>query len=115
VVKLRLLHTMPGWLDGGLRTSHSFCKFIDAPSGAVAYLDLVLGWSIAKAGGEEGSCADTLFTLTGLSQAGEVLLLTITAKGELGHDRIHRLGITPRMCSTMQDRMNHVQTPPGTV
>jgi hypothetical protein len=70
MVKLRLLHTMPGWLDGGLRTSHSFCKLIDAPSGAVAYLDLVLGWSIAKAGGEEGSCADTLFRFTELSQAG---------------------------------------------
>jgi hypothetical protein len=50
-----LRHTMPGWLDGGLRTAYSFCKIIDAPSGAVAYLDLVLGWSIAKAGGEEGS------------------------------------------------------------
>jgi hypothetical protein len=70
MVKLRLLHTMPGWLDAGLRTSHSFCKLIGAPSGAVAYLDLVLGWSIAKAGGEEGSCADTLFRFTELSQAG---------------------------------------------
>jgi hypothetical protein len=39
-------------------------------SGAVEYLDLVLGWSIAKAGGEEGSCADTLFGFTELSQAG---------------------------------------------
>jgi hypothetical protein len=36
---------------------------------AVAYLDPVLGWSIAKAGGEEGSCADTLFRFTELSQA----------------------------------------------
>ena len=79
-------------------------------SGAVEYLDLVLGWSIAKAGGEEGSCADTLFRLTELSQAGEVFLLAITAKRELDHDRIHRLGISPRMCSAMQDRMNHVQT-----
>jgi hypothetical protein len=26
----------------------------------VAYLDLGLGWSIARAGGEEGSLADTL-------------------------------------------------------
>ena len=50
---LRLRHTMPVWLDEGLRTSHSFCKFIDAPSVAVAYLNLVLGWSIAKAGGEK--------------------------------------------------------------
>jgi hypothetical protein len=70
VVKRRLLHTIPGWLDVGLRRSHSFRKLIDAPSGAVAYQDLVLGWSIAKAGGEEGSCADTLFRLTELSQAG---------------------------------------------
>jgi hypothetical protein len=45
---------MPGWLDGELRRSHSFCKLIDAPSDAVAYRDRVLGWSIAKAGGEEG-------------------------------------------------------------
>ena len=67
---LRLLHTMPVWSDERLRTSHSFCKFIDAPSGAVGYLDLVLGWSIAKAGGEVGSCADTLFGFTELSQAG---------------------------------------------
>jgi hypothetical protein len=115
VVKLRLLHTMPGRLDEGLRTSHSFCKLIDAPSGAVAYRDLVLGWSIAKAGGEEGSCADTLFRFTDLSQAGEVFLLAITAKRELDHDRIHRLEISPRMCSAMQDRMNQVQTPWGTV
>ena len=70
MVKLRLLHTMPRWFNGGSRTSHSFGRIIDAPSGAVAYLDLVLGWSIAKAGGEEGSCADTLFGFTELSQAG---------------------------------------------
>jgi len=38
----------------------------------------------------------------------------ITAKRELGHDRIHRLGISPRMFA-MQDRMNQVQTPSGTV
>lgn len=41
MVKLRLLHTMPGWLDAGLRTSHFFGKLIGAASGAVAYLDLV--------------------------------------------------------------------------
>jgi hypothetical protein len=99
VVNLRLLHIMLVCLDEGLRTSHSFCMLIDAPFGAVAYRDLVLGWSIAKAGGEEGSCADTLFRFTELRQAGEVFLLTITAKRELDHDRIHRLGISPRMCS----------------
>jgi hypothetical protein len=47
-------------LDRGVRMSHSFRKLIDTPSCAVAYLDLVLGWSIAKAGGEEGPFADTL-------------------------------------------------------
>ena len=43
-----------------------------------------------------------------------MLLFMITAKRKLGHDRIHRLGISPRM-SAMRDRMNQVQTPSGTV
>jgi hypothetical protein len=60
MAKVRLVSTMPGWLDRGVRMSHSFRKLIDTPSCAVAYLDLVLGWSIAKAGGEEGPFADTL-------------------------------------------------------
>jgi len=60
MAKVRLVSTMPDWLERGLRTSRSFCKLIDTPSCAVAYLELVVGWSIAKAGGEEGPFADTL-------------------------------------------------------
>jgi hypothetical protein len=40
VARLRLLHTMPGWLDGEFLTSHSVCEFIGCTFSAVAYLDL---------------------------------------------------------------------------
>jgi hypothetical protein len=113
VVEQRSLHTMPGWQVGGLRTSHSFGKFIHTPSGAVAYQDLALGWSIAKAGGEEGSCADTLFGFTELSQAG--VSPYDYGKGQMGRDSIHRLGNLSADVSAMQGRMNQVPTPSGAV
>jgi hypothetical protein len=80
--------------DAGLTLGGRLAR-MDMPSAGIENLLMII--AIAKAGGEERSRADTLFRCTELSQAGRSVFLMITAKRELGHDRIHRLGISQRM------------------
>ena len=101
MAKVCLVTAMPDWLERGFRTSHSFCKLIDTPSCAVAYLDLVPGWSIAKAGGEEGPFADALSGSLNYVSPSELLrrhcVMTVLAGGEfspriLPHAKPHEPG-----------------------